>query len=169
MTCGNGTTLAFTPEDEDQPESGIWLVNADGTNKRQLTDHSGWLQRPGPALTWSPDGDVIAHLRQVPFHGEPHEVVLLTATADDPDNPIGTERFIPPPRTEPATPSDSPVWYPIKIIWSPDGTYLLYFVGRGVLAVPIDTAGSPMVITDELDIRPLTGEEDVALSLHWAP
>ena len=180
----DGTTLAFTPEDEDPPDnapfttmgpdgrtgragSGIWLVNADGTNPRQLTEQSGWLQRPGPALTWSPDGGLIAFLRQIPFRGEPHEVVLVTATDDDADNPIGTETVITAPNTKTAPPPD--FWYPVRIDWSPDGMHLLYFKGTGVLAVPIDSAGSPIVLTDELDVRPLTGEENVATSLHWSP
>ena len=183
----DGTTLAFIPE--DQPEdnapfttmgpdgrtssggSGIWLVNADGTNQRQLTEHSGWLARPGPALTWSPDGDLIAFLRQIPFRGEPHEVVLVTATDDDADNPIGTERVIVSPNTgtpsDSSTPADPSFWYPVDILWSPDGTYLLYFQGNGVLAVPMDTAGQPIVITDVLDIPPLT--DDDLWSLRWAP
>ena len=66
-----------------------------------------------------------------------------------------------------STPADPSFWYPVDILWSPDGTYLLYFQGNGVLAVPIDTAGQPIVITDELDIPPLT--DDDLWSLHWAP
>ena len=184
----DGTTLAFTPEDRPEdnapfgtmgpdgrvspPDAGIWLVNADGTNMRQLTENSGWLFRPGPALTWSPDGDRIAYLRQIPG-GESHKVVLVTATADDADNPIGTESVIVSPNTgtpsDSSTPADPWFWYPVDIRWSPDGTELLYFTEDGVLAVPISTAGSPMVITDELDIPPIGEEEEDVLSLRWAP
>ena len=42
--------LAYEPDDR-----GLWLVNADGTGKRLLTDHC-----PSVGLYWSPIGDMIA-------------------------------------------------------------------------------------------------------------
>jgi Tol biopolymer transport system component len=145
----DGTTLAFT-HGEDQPDSGIWLVNADGTDERQLTEHLGVVLH-GTGVTWSPNGDVIAYERQCPGCREPHEVVLVTATVDDADKPIGSETVIAPPRTETATSSSA--WYPYNIVWSPDGTHLLYFAwadsgGSGVIAVPVGTAGPPTVVTE---------------------
>ena len=117
----------------------------------------------GIGPVWSPDGRVIAYQRSI-SGGESSEVVLVTATDDDADDPIGTETVIHPPTT-PGT--DGPVsWYPESVTWSPDGTMLLYvatndacrsrsspecvaqrgFSLDGVVAVPVDPTRAPFIL-----------------------
>jgi hypothetical protein len=92
---------------------------------------------------------------------ERHEVVLVTATADG-NNSVGTERVIRPSRTMGAFDSSVP-WYPYDIIWSADGTRLVYFAWGGnagygqvngprILAVSIESARPSIVITDQLGL-----------------
>jgi hypothetical protein len=159
----DGKTLAFTGG-EDRP--GIWLVNADGTNERQLTDGAHLAaSKHGHGIMWSPDGRYIAYERQLTGSGDRDEVVLVTATAGD--RPIGSATVIPPPNTKAVWGSTS--WFPSDINWSPDGTHILYFAWAGfagygpgqqprVLAVPIDKPRSSILITDQLDIAVGAGD-----------
>jgi dipeptidyl aminopeptidase/acylaminoacyl peptidase len=117
----DGTTIAYTGG-ETQPDRGIWLVEADGTNARQLTATAAPQASHGIGVVWSPRGDLIAFqrvcaeppdLRYEREHPgsdvtdlvpgapcrEQEEVVLVTATDSDPASPIGTETVIPPPQT----------------------------------------------------------------------
>lgn len=48
----DGTMIAYT----DQDDGDIWVMNADGTNKRRLTTDSAW----DDDAAWSPDGTMIA-------------------------------------------------------------------------------------------------------------
>jgi Tol biopolymer transport system component len=164
----DGTTLAFTGGDND----GIWLVNADGTDERQLTEHIG-TSNHGHGVIWSPDGRYIAYQRLIAGRGEEHEVVLVTATDNDARKPLGTERVIGPPNTP--GPNGFMDWYPYDIIWSPDSTYLVYFAWVGfegygqslsprMIAVPIDGDGSPIVITDQLGLAMGSGD-----GTPWVP
>ena len=152
----DGTTIAYA-----QPfpglgdtRSGISLVDADGTNRRTLTTDDWVEQGIGPV--WSPRGDQIAYQRERADCADPacyerSEVVLVTATGDDPENPIGTERAIPP------IPNDfygesglyPRWWYTNSVTWSPDGTELLYSGGPGLLRVPVDPPRPPIVLSDD--------------------
>lgn len=163
----DGTTVAFTRvsrvvsgAEEDEGNS-LWLVDADGTNERQLAAAYGVMHGVGPV--WSPDGRYIAYQRRT-GHGENHEVVLVTADDSQSGTPLGTDMVISPPTTPGV---DRPVsWYPWSVIWSPDGSMLLYLAwndvcddlagaecegrleGGGVLAVPLDTTKPPFVLAD---------------------
>src|SRR6185503_21385966 len=80
--------------------SGITLIDADGTNPRPLTTDS-YVADHGIGVVWSPRGDLIAYQRtRNDCTGdacyERSEVVLVTATDTDPANPIGTQRAVPP-------------------------------------------------------------------------
>ena len=83
------------------------------------------------------------------------EVVVVTVSDDDPLEPAGTQRVIPPPQTTGPT-ADGP-WYPFNVTWSPDGTTLLYlaFMEGGpnsVVAAPVDGETPPVVLSGRLDV-----------------
>jgi Tol biopolymer transport system component len=163
----DGTTVAFTrvsrvgSGEEEHDSTSLWLVDADGTNERQLAAAYSALHGVGPV--WSPDGRYIAYQRRIGCC-ESHEVVLVTADDNQRGTPLGTDVVISPPTT-PGT--DGPVfWYPWSVTWSPDGSMLLYTAwndacadeasaqcggrleGGGVLAVPVDTTKAPFVLAD---------------------
>ncbi len=152
----DGTTIAYSqgvPGAADTM-SGISLVDADGTNRRTLTTDDWVEQGIGPV--WSPRGDQIVYQRERADCADPacyerSEVILVTATDDDPENPIGTERAIPPiPNDFYGEPGLNPQWwYANSVTWSPDGTQLLYSGGPGLLRVPVDPAGPPIVLSDD--------------------
>ena len=132
--------------------SGISLVDADGTNRRTLTT-ADWVEQ-GVGPVWSPRGDQIVYQRERADCSDPDcyersEVILVTATDDDPDNPIGTERVIPPIPNDFYGESglDPGWWYANSVTWSPDGTQLLYSGNPGLLRVPVDHPRRPIVLS----------------------
>jgi dipeptidyl aminopeptidase/acylaminoacyl peptidase len=162
----DGTTVAFTrgtrvgSGEAEHDESSLWLVDADGTNERQVA--AGYQANHGVGPVWSPDGRYIAYQR-VTGCCESHEVVLVTADDNDRGTPLGADVVIPPPTT-PGT--DRPLsWYPWSVTWSPDGSMLLYNAWNnachvptsadcgldenGVVAVPVDTTKAPFVLADK--------------------
>jgi TolB protein len=57
----DGKTLAWTPGDGDFE---VFVVRADGSGLRNVTDNDGLQRRPEP--TWSPDGRALAFVCQLP-------------------------------------------------------------------------------------------------------
>lgn len=51
----SGTKIAFSSRPIDQPYYYMWIMNADGTNKTQLTDSQAY------GCAWSPDGEFIVY------------------------------------------------------------------------------------------------------------
>ena len=99
----DGTQLAFvhqpSPKDEDDPE--IWVMDADGTNWRNLTDNDWADYQP----VWSPDGTRIAY---VSLRGENIDVWVMNADGTNQQNLTHrpASDFLP--------------------SWSPDGTRIVF-------------------------------------------
>jgi dipeptidyl aminopeptidase/acylaminoacyl peptidase len=142
----DGKTLAYTDAGE------LWLVDADGANKRVLvSDMGSAIHGIGPV--WSPAGDRIAYQRRCCDSPEAHEVVLVNVVD-------GTERTIAPPvaasKQFRANSSEDFHWYPYAVWWAPDGTTLLYAAWNdgigtggevtGLIAVPADRPNKATVL-----------------------
>jgi dipeptidyl aminopeptidase/acylaminoacyl peptidase len=179
----DGTTIAYTRAVAGAVgmKSGITLIDADGTNQRQLTADE-YRADHGIGVTWSPRGDQIAYQRErtdctgaACYEGS--EVVLVTATDTDPDSPIGTERVIPPVVDNLDTgnfdevfnhpaPFRTARWYANSVTWSPDGTELLYSAGSaGLMVVPVDGARPAVVLSGD----GLIDEGDDLATNLWLP
>jgi dipeptidyl aminopeptidase/acylaminoacyl peptidase len=84
----DGTTIAYHPMGKAvdpltwSMDVGVWLADADGTDRRPLIDSSGWMMAPiswGPTRpAWSPDGTRIA-LATLPSDRGP--IVVVDANA----------------------------------------------------------------------------------------
>lgn len=142
----DGATLAYTGGETDASE--LWLVDADGADKRLLVADLGDAYH-GIGPVWSPTGERIAYQRPTGTGGERHEVVLVNV-AD------GSETLIEAPET------DGQRWWPFTVSWSPDGTTLLYAAWTeedetlpgGVIAVAADEPSSVAVLADAIDPVP---------------
>ncbi|MFP5354259.1 MAG: Ig-like domain-containing protein, partial [Gemmatimonadota bacterium] len=125
----DGSQIAFIGAVNGQHK--VWLMNADGTNPRQLTKDVGFDSDP----TWSPDGSAIAFTRwnvANPAFGEDLMIVPLAT---------GTPRRI-------ALPGDqrSPAW-------SPDGRFIAY---SGTVASGAGTSALYTIRPDGTGIRTRT-------------
>jgi hypothetical protein len=117
-----------------ESHGGIFVVNADGTDRRVLVDHGG----RGPA--WSPDGTRIAYLRTPGLAGQVSlEVWVIGADGSDPTPLFRGECCL------------GDLWW--GPIWSPDGHRIAFFDDRDVLfgselTVNADGSRSPKVVDD---------------------
>jgi Tol biopolymer transport system component len=115
----DGSTMAYRGGEEDQPPvgdaTGLWLVDADGTNERLLVADTGHAVH-GIGPVWSPTGERIVYQRRCCGRVETHELVLV-------DVVDGAETVIAQPRTD--GPSGSVPLWPVNATWSPDGTMLV--------------------------------------------
>lgn len=104
----------------DASLSGIWVMNADGSNQKQLTNPADDNYDREPA--WSPDGNKIAFIRQ--FTGGATFVYYLYVMGADGSNPT---RLLP---------TEYNVHHPS---WSPDGTKLLVVIDPDLALVNPDS------------------------------
>ncbi len=114
----DGSTIAFLSDREGTAR--IYLMNADGTNLRRLTTHTGEESAP----TWSPDGKQLAYVMS--------KQVWIRDVAR------GRDRGVTPPGASDVEPS-----------FSPDGRWLAVSRERGhandVWAMPLE-AGEPVLV-----------------------
>ena len=97
--------------DEGEPRFGLYIVNADGTERRRLADAAS-------EVAWSPDSRQLAYIR---LDGERRALYTITVTADaaveqrvaDLDRVVVAEYGRPPPRLP-------------LVAWSPKGAYIAY-------------------------------------------
>ena len=90
----------------------LWTVRADGTNLAPLVSDDAMALDP----EWSPDGSVIAFVREDLQAGGPSETTIYTVKADG----SGLQRLVTPPWDE---------GYYVNPTWSPDGQYLAFSSG----------------------------------------
>lgn len=132
-------------------QSGLWVVNADGSDLRRISSAIGPLRvggagvlRPSYGMTfdsaepsWSPDGRWIA-FTAVAADARPRETITVSYAASlygavEPDvfviSPDGG-----PERAVTSTPNEAE-WQPL---WSPDGTHLAYNRGDSVATISMD-------------------------------
>jgi dipeptidyl aminopeptidase/acylaminoacyl peptidase len=125
----------------------LWVARVDGSGEDRLTRRGfGAIRGVGPV--WSPAGDRIVYQRMKGAGTESHDVVLMTL--DD-----GREVVLPDLRV-PGDPGVSGPWRPSGVIWSPDGSELLYTAwisgrpGRALISVPIDPGLLPAVLAEDV-------------------
>jgi TolB protein len=139
----DGRTIAFADYDA-AGNSDIWLVGADGTNRRRLTLSPQWEAEPA----WSPDGRAIAYVNAgADFYGGTASVGAPSAPVIHVVAPDGTgDRVVVDNGREPA--------------WSGDGTRLAFARQGGGLGV---------ARADGADVRSLTdGAGGRDLSPAWS-
>ena len=111
----DGQRILFVKYPERGPGSGlsseVWVMNADGTQKRRLASF-GWQGYIAPPPRWSPDGSKVAYTVQ------DSQYIIDAATGQS------------------ARAVVSPGCEPIGAGWSPDGLAVHAFVACGILGGP---------------------------------
>ena len=110
----------------------LWTVRADGTNLAPLVSDDAMALDP----EWSPDGSVIAFVREDLKAGGPSETTIYTVKADG----SGLQRLVTPPWDE---------GYYVNPTWSPDGQYLAFNSGlTDVRIVRFDGSSMQTVLSE---------------------
>ena len=123
-----GEQILYSSDEGDEFDPEVWVINADGTGKQQLTDNQAW----DLGVSWYPDGSKILFLSD---RHSPGEIDLYAM------NPDGSEvtrlAFTPGIREEQAT-------------YSPDGTQIVVYNTLDQHLWAMDADGrNPRPITEE--------------------
>ena len=154
----DGRQIAFTSlgtGDEDTSSiyvmtSSIYVMNADGSNMKQLTDHppGGW----GPF--WSPDGRRIAFLGSLGT-GDEYQWAIYVMNADG----SGVTRLV--------DYDDEALGIPGTLSWSPDGRQIAFL---GSLGTGDEYTSAIYVMNaDGSSVRQLTDHTNYDASPVWSP
>ncbi len=145
----DGSQIAYVAPGGGDHGLNIWLMNADGSNQRNITMHRGDEFDP----VWVPDGSLIAFTHHVRDAGNVpiYAVTLIT--------PNGTERE--------RLSIDFVEWDPT---FSPDGKFLLYVITASghdyfYFRAAVDEFQTP----DAFDLRSLFGDLGEVSDPAWAP
>ncbi len=132
----DGTRIAYAQQEwtGSHWESHIWAVNADGTDKTQLTSGDVFDALP----SWSPDGERLV------FEHEASE------GRDDDGRRVGADRYVAviassastTGEVEALTEGDALEWAPV---WSPDGTSIAFIANGIVWVIEPDGTGARQV------------------------
>ena len=133
-----GQELAFACGTEDSAH-GLYLVNADGTGLRTLTDRTtsatdGYVSGGPESLSWSPDGSRIAYLDRMVFDGTVGGVELRTIGRSG-----GAPTYVLPQYQLGGGANGQ------RVAWSPDGTALA-LIAYG--AIPSDNCAWCLYVID---------------------
>lgn len=159
----------------DGVDQEIWMIEGDGSGEYLLAGGFSSIHGIGPV--WSPTGDYIAYQRICDTHpdpahfchdagGEQHEVVLVT--------PDGESEVVLPHLRLPGT-DESELWFPFRVIWSPDGRELLYTAWNwtasgeertALISVPIDRGADPAVLYEDPDLSVYDGDKGRAVPIQ---
>jgi len=133
----DGTKIAYVHGWDNKAQ--IWVMNADGSDSRQLTNRNG----PNIFPSWSPDGDRIAF---VSFDGSNSDVYVMNADGSD------VRRL-----TESPAHEDQPAW-------SPDGRQIAFTSegagNHGIFVMSPDGTGVTQLLDDP---------DPANLGFAWSP
>ncbi|MDE0368721.1 MAG: GDSL-type esterase/lipase family protein, partial [bacterium] len=135
----DGTRLAFVHKQDPGDDNEIWVMNADGTNPRNLTGNSSEEFQPA----WSPDGTRIAYVSN---QGGNYDIWVMNADGTNRQNLTNRPDF----DREPA--------------WSPDGTRIAFSSERigGDLDIWV-------INSDGTGVRNLHDNDDDEFDPTWSP
>ena len=146
----DGRRIAFTLlEDLSKGPSSVYVMNADGSNMKQLTDHP--LVGLGPS--WSPDGRQIAFLGSLGT-GDEYQLAIYVMNADG----SGVTRLV--------DYDDEALRIPGTLSWSPDGRQMAFTsFGTG----DEYTSAIYVMNADGSSVRQLTDHTNYDASPVWSP
>jgi Tol biopolymer transport system component len=136
MLSPDGTRVAFERSDQATGNAEIWIVNADGTNARAVTQTDQTEDWP----SWSPDGTKLMFTRSYLQDGHAiNEIVIRAGTGpSDPDTIVYRHE------------STTSTFLLLSATWSPDGTHV-------AMSSDLDGAREQYTIrVDGTDLKKLT-------------